>query len=71
MILAALGVVIGSATAALASGALAGLVFGISRHDPVTYVTVVLMLATATGVACWLPAARASRVDPVRTLKEE
>lgn len=69
--LTAAGVVIGSATAALASGALAGMVFGISRHDPVTYAAVVLMLGTTTGIACWLPAARASRVDPVLTLKEE
>ena len=71
MRLTALGVVIGLAGAALASGAMASLLFGVSRLDPVTYVGVVALLAGVALVACAAPAWRALRVDPASTLRAE
>ena len=71
MLLTALGVVIGLAGAALASGAMASLLFGVSRLDPATYVGVVALLAGVALVACAAPAWRALRVDPASTLRAE
>lgn len=71
MKLAGLGVVIGLAGAAAASHALISLLYGVSRLDPAAYLGVVALLALVSAVACWLPAWRASRVDPAITLKSE
>jgi predicted permease len=67
--LAAAGALIGVAGAVIASGALTSLLFGVSRVDPTTYGVVVCAVLAVCGVACWLPAARAARVDPVRALR--
>jgi putative ABC transport system permease protein len=67
--LTAVGAVVGVAGAITASGALSSLLFGVSRVDPPTYVVVVCVVLVVCGVACWLPAARAARVDPVTTLR--
>ena len=66
-----LGVLIGSVVAAGASGALATLLFGVSRLDPVTYAGVIAMLLGASIVACGVPAWRAARVDPAITLRQD
>jgi len=50
---------------------LRSLLFGVSAADPLIYVAVTLVLAAAALVACWLPARRASRVDPIVTLRAE
>jgi putative ABC transport system permease protein len=71
MTLTALGVALGLAGAVAASEALATLLFGVSRLDPLTYVAVVAVLATVSALACWVPAWRAARVDPVSTLRTE
>ena len=65
------GVAIGLAGAAAASRALATLLFGVSRLDPATYAGVIALLAGVSAVACWIPAARAARVDPSITLRAE
>ena len=69
MRLTAFGVMIGLFGALLASQALVALLFGISRLDAVTYFSVTLLLLAVAGIACWLPAARAARVDPAITLR--
>ncbi len=71
MSLTGLGVAIGLVGAAVASEALATMLFGVSRLDPVTYLAVVAALSAASAIACWTPAWRAARVDPARTLRAE
>ena len=41
---------------------------GVSPSDPVTYLAVVVLLAVVSLVACWIPARRATRVDPMVAL---
>ncbi len=67
----AIGMAIGLGGALLATRALVTLLFGISRLDPATYAGVVVLLVVASGLACWLPAWRAARVDPAIALRAE
>jgi putative ABC transport system permease protein len=71
MMLTVLGISIGLAGAFIASQTLVSLLFGISWLDPTTYVGVIGLLAGVSMVACWVPAWRASRVDPSITLRSE
>jgi putative ABC transport system permease protein len=71
MTLTGLGVVIGLSGAVAASRAIVTLLFGVSRLDPITYVGVVALLLGVSGIACWVPAWRAARVDPSITLRAE
>jgi putative ABC transport system permease protein len=45
--------------------------FGVSANDPLIYACVTAVLIVAALVACWLPARRASRVNPMITLRAE
>jgi len=69
--LTAVGVAIGLAGAVAASQAIAAMLFGISRLDPLTYLGVIVMLLGVSAIACWIPASRAARVDPATTLRTE
>jgi predicted permease len=71
MALTALGVVLGLLGGAAASRALSAMLFGISASDPLTYIGVVLVLASVAAVACAIPAWRAARVDPTITLRAD
>jgi putative ABC transport system permease protein len=71
MTLTALGAVIGLAGAVAASQAIGAMLFGVSRLDPVTYVSVIGLLAVVSVIACGLPAWRAARVDPATTLRTD
>jgi putative ABC transport system permease protein len=62
---------IGIAASLGASRALASLLFGVGRVDPLTLLAVTLLLGTSAGVACYVPARRAGRVDPLASLRVE
>jgi putative ABC transport system permease protein len=69
--LALIGSVLGLATAWAASRMVASLLYGISPRDPVTFLTVTLLLVLAALAACYLPARRAAKVDPMVALRYE
>jgi putative ABC transport system permease protein len=71
MILVTLGSAIGLLAAAAISQAMIALLFGISRLDPITYCGAIALLAAVSAVACWAPAWRATKVDPMVVLRYE
>jgi putative ABC transport system permease protein len=71
MRLAAAGLVLGLLVAFAAMRVLGSLLFGVSAHDPLTFAAVSLVLALAAMLACYIPARRATKVDPIIALRYE
>jgi putative ABC transport system permease protein len=69
--LVSLGTVLGLGGALASTRVLRSLLFDLTPSDPITYVTIVAVLGTAAIVASWIPARRASRVDPVVALRAD
>ncbi len=67
----ALGLAVGLALSLAAGTALRGLLYGVSPTDARTYLAVFVALAAASLVACYLPARRATRIDPMQALRQE
>jgi putative ABC transport system permease protein len=65
------GLVIGFIGAIASSRIVRSVLFGVSANDPLIYACVTAVLIVAALVACWLPARRASRVNPMITLRAE
>jgi putative ABC transport system permease protein len=69
--LAAIGIAVGVAGAFALARLMAGLLYGTSTADPLTYAALALLLASVAVTSCLLPARRAVRVDPVIALRAE
>jgi hypothetical protein len=69
--LTAVGLALGLAVALGVTQLLASPLFGISPADPATFAGVALLLVVAAVAACWVPARRATRIDPMAALRYE
>jgi predicted permease len=65
------GVVLGTAASLVVTRVIISLLFGLSPTDPLTYGAVATMLILVAMLACWIPAKRATRVDPMVALRYE
>lgn len=65
------GLLIGVAGATALTGLLEGLLFGVSPLDPRIHLVVATVLTLVALAACWIPARRAARVDPLVALRYE
>ncbi len=70
-VLLVLGLVLGLLGALLAARAIQGLLFGVAPYDPATFGAVAIGMAVIGIGACWIPARRASRVDPAVTMRAQ
>jgi len=65
-----IGVLVGAAVSVWASQFVASLLYGLEPRDPITLVAAALMLGTVGAFAGWVPAYRASRIDPAEVLRD-
>ncbi|MFY9608913.1 MAG: ABC transporter permease [Blastocatellia bacterium] len=71
MMLALIGIGIGLAATSVLTQLLTSLLFGVSPSDPLTFATITFLLGGVAVFACYLPARRAARVDPMTALRSE
>ena len=71
LVLTTIGIVIGLAGAFALNRVIASLLFGVQPSDPATMAAVVATITLVAAIACWLPAWRASRVDPNIVLRDD
>jgi putative ABC transport system permease protein len=71
MALVGIGVGIGVVASLAMTRLLATFLFGVTPHDPATLASVILLFAVVATIACWIPARRASQVDPLVALRHE
>jgi putative ABC transport system permease protein len=71
MRIALLGMGIGAAITFASTRLISSLLFGVSITDPFTYAVIGISLALVAMVACWIPARRATKIDPMVALRSE
>jgi len=71
MALVGIALTLGALGAIGLSRVLRSLVFDVSTTDPLTFVTMAMLLGLTGLVACWLPARRAARIDPLEAIRVE
>jgi predicted permease len=71
MTLALIGMAAGLVVAFATTRLIKGLLFGVSATDPLTLVTVAALLTAAAGLACYIPTRRATKADPIKSLRYE
>ena len=70
-LLLAIGTTIGFALAFAAGQFFGQILYGVSAHDPLTYLGAIMLMAVVAFVACWAPARRAIKIDPLKALRAE
>jgi ABC-type antimicrobial peptide transport system permease subunit len=71
MKLAGVGIAVGMLASLALTRLLSSQLFGIPPHDPFTFLVVALFLTTVAFFACYIPARRATKVDPIVALRHE
>ncbi|MBO0723411.1 MAG: FtsX-like permease family protein, partial [Blastocatellia bacterium] len=69
LLLISLGLSLGLVGAWAATRLIKGFLYNVSPTDPLTFVVIALLLLVVTSLACWLPARRAMKVDPMSALR--
>ena len=71
VVIVGVGLAVGVAAAFAGTRAIASFIVGVRPTDAATFVTVVVLLAVIALIACWIPARRATRVNPLVALRYE
>ena len=70
LVLVSLGLLLGTAASLAAARVLAHLLFGVSTKDPLSFIAAAITLGSAALIACYLPARRATRIEPLEALNQ-
>ena len=71
MVLAAIGVGVGALLAIALTRQMRSMIYGVSAADPITFVAVSIVFLLVAAAACYVPARRAMRIDPMMALRYE